>query len=51
MLVGQKKHVLNLINNIDKKKFCVHLHILGEKGTLFSKVKKDIKTYYPKNNH
>ena len=45
---GTEKHLLNLINNFDKKKFSIHLHLLNEKGTMFSKMNKEVKVYYPK---
>jgi glycosyltransferase involved in cell wall biosynthesis len=45
---GTEKHLLNLINNFDKKEFSIHLHLLNEKGTMFSKMNKDVKVYYPK---
>lgn len=45
---GTEKHLLNLINNFDKNKFSIYLHLLIEKGTMFSKISKDVKVYYPK---
>ncbi len=44
---GTEKHLLNLINNFDKIKFCIHLHLLNERGTMYSKMRKDAKVYYP----
>ena len=45
---GTEKHLLNLINNFKKEKFSIHLHLLNEKGTMFSKMNKDVKVFYPK---
>tara|TARA_B100000035_G_scaffold258318_1_gene228617 strand:- start:12582 stop:13745 length:1164 start_codon:yes stop_codon:yes gene_type:complete len=44
---GTEKHLLNLINNFDKVKFSIHLHLLNEKGTMYNKMRKDVKVYYP----
>lgn len=44
---GTEKHLLNLINNFDKIKFSIHLHLLNEKGTMYNKMRKDVKVYYP----
>ena len=45
---GTEKHLLNLINNFDKNKFSIYLYLLIEKGTMFSKISKDAKVFYPK---
>jgi len=44
---GTERHVLYLINKLDKKRFDIDLHLLYREGKLIKKVDKQIKTFTP----
>lgn len=44
---GTEKHVLHLINNLDKKRFNIELHLLYKEGKLINNVEKGIKIFTP----
>ena len=44
----RKKHLLNLINKFDRKKYNIDLHILNEKGSMFNDLCDYVRVYYPK---
>ena len=44
---GTEKHLLNLINNLDRDLFNIDLFILSESGTLRNKVKEYIRVHEP----
>ena len=45
---GTEKHLVNLINSLDRKKYNIDLHLLNEKGMLFNQLDSFVRVFSPK---
>ena len=45
---GTERHLVNLINSLDRKKYNIDLHLLNEEGTLFSQLDSFVRVFSPK---
>lgn len=45
---GTERHLLNLINNLDRRKYNIDLHLLNEKGKLFDQLDRFVRVFSPK---
>ena len=45
---GTERHLLNLINNLDRRKYNIDLHLLNEEGKLFNQLDGFVRVFSPK---